>query len=77
MIFYLRAFERGIDAIIVMFSGSDCPYKDGAKKTADIVYRTYQRMKEVGLDTQRLRLAAICTVCTTPFQKEIRRMEEI
>jgi coenzyme F420-reducing hydrogenase delta subunit len=75
--FYLRTFARGMDAIIVMFSGSDCPYKDGAKKTADIVNRTYQRMKEVGLDTQRLRLAAICTVCTTPFQKEVRRMEEI
>jgi coenzyme F420-reducing hydrogenase delta subunit len=75
--FYLRTFARGMDAIIVMFSGSDCPYKDGAKKTADIVNRTYQRMKQVGLDTQRLRLAAICTVCTTPFQKEVRRMEEI
>ena len=75
--FYLRAFERGVDAIIVMFSGSDCPYKDGASKTADIVNRTYQRMKEMGLATDRLRLAAICTVCTTPFQKEVRRMEEI
>ena len=75
--FYLRTFERGMDAIIVMFSGSDCPYKDGAKKTADIVNRAYQRMKKVGLDTRRLRLAAICTVCTTPFQKEVRRMEDI
>jgi F420-non-reducing hydrogenase iron-sulfur subunit len=75
--FYLKAFERGFDAIIVMFSGSDCPFKDGASKTAEIVNRTYPRMKEVGLDTQRLRLAAICTVCTTPFQKEVRRMEEI
>jgi coenzyme F420-reducing hydrogenase delta subunit len=75
--FYLRAFERGVDAIIVMFSGSDCPYKDGASKTAEIVNRTYQCMKEIGLETDRLRLAAICTVCTTPFQKEVKRMEEI
>jgi F420-non-reducing hydrogenase iron-sulfur subunit len=75
--FYLQAFERGADAIIVMFSGSDCPYKDGASKTAEIINRAYQEMKAVGLDTQRLRLAAICTVCTTPFQKEVRRMEEI
>ncbi|MGB3717195.1 MAG: hydrogenase iron-sulfur subunit [Candidatus Promineifilaceae bacterium] len=75
--FYLRTFERGINAIIIMVSGSDCPYKDGASKTVEIVNRTYQRMQEVGLDIQRLRLAAICTVCTTPFQKEVRRMEEI
>ena len=23
--FYLRAFERGMDAILVMYSGTDCP----------------------------------------------------
>lgn len=75
--FYLRAFERGFDAIIVMFSGSDCPYKDGASKTADIINRTYAKMNSLSLETERLRLAAICTVCTTPFLREIRRMEEV
>ena len=75
--FYLRAFERGFDAIIVMFSGSDCPYKDGASKTADIINRTYQKMNDLNLETERLRLSAICTVCTTPFLREIRRMDEI
>ena len=75
--FYLRTFERGMDAIIVMYSGSDCPYKDGAKKTADMINLTYARMKEVGLDTRRLRLTAICTVCTTPFQREVQKMEKI
>lgn len=75
--FYLRAFERGFDAIIVMFSGSDCPYKDGASKTADIVNRAYEKMNALNLETERLRLSAICTVCTTPFLREIRRMEEI
>lgn len=75
--FYLRAFERGVDGIIVMFSGSDCPYKGGAERTAEIVNRTYASMKERGLDVRRLRLAAICTVCTTPFLNEIRRMTAI
>ncbi len=75
--FYIRAFEKGMDAIIVMFSGSDCPYKDGAQQTADLVNRTYTRMKELALDTRRLRLTAICTVCTTPFQREVQKMEKI
>jgi len=75
--FYLRSFERGIDAIIVMYSGSDCPYKNGAEKTAELVNATYARMKEVGLNTRRLRLTAICTVCTTPFQREVNKMEKI
>lgn len=69
--FYLRAFERGVDAIIVMFSGTDCPYKGGAERTAEIINLTYPLMKERGIDTRRLRLVAICTVCTKPFLKEV------
>jgi F420-non-reducing hydrogenase iron-sulfur subunit len=72
--FYLRAFERGIDAIIVMYSGTDSPYKGEAEKVAEIVNRTYSQMKERGLDPRRLRLVAICTVCMRPFLNEIQRM---
>ena len=75
--FYIRTFEKGMDAIIVMYSGSDCPYKGGAEKTAGMINRTYERMKELTLDTRRLRLTAICTVCTTPFQREVNKMEAV
>jgi F420-non-reducing hydrogenase iron-sulfur subunit len=69
--FYLRAFEKGIDAIVVMYSGTDSPYIGGAERTAQIINQTYPMMKERGLDTRRLRLVAICTVCTKPFLKEV------
>ena len=75
--FYIRTFKKGIDAIIVMYSGSDCPYKDGAAKTAEMINRTYERMQELTLDTRRLRLTAICTVCTTPFQREVKKMQAV
>ena len=75
--FYLDAFERGIDGIIVMYSGTDSPYKGSAEQTSEIVNRAYARMKEKGLDTRRLRLVAICTVCTAAFLKEIRLMESV
>lgn len=75
--FYLRAFERGIDAILVMYSGTDSPYKNGPERAAEIINRTYPLMKERDIDTRRLRLVAICTVCTKPFLKEIRQMEEL
>ncbi|MEZ4516135.1 MAG: hydrogenase iron-sulfur subunit [Chloroflexota bacterium] len=39
--FYLRTFEKGIDAILVMYSGTDCPYKGGAERTAQIINNTY------------------------------------
>jgi coenzyme F420-reducing hydrogenase delta subunit len=75
--FYLGAFQRGIDAIIVMYSGTDCPYKGAAERTATIVNQTYPLMTERGIDTRRLRLVAICTVCTVPFMKEVRQMNEL
>lgn len=75
--FYLRTFEKGFDAILVMYSGTDCPYKGGAERTAEIVNRVYPLMKERGLDPRRLRLTAICTVCTKPFLKEVAEMNTL
>lgn len=72
--FFVRAFERGIDGIIIMYSGTDSPYKVEAGGTADLVSRTYTLMKAHGIDIRRLRLAAICTVCVKPFLKEVNQM---
>jgi coenzyme F420-reducing hydrogenase delta subunit len=73
----LNTFEQGIDGIIVMDSGTDCPYKGAAERTAQIINQTYQAMKRRGIDARRLRLAAICTVCTKPFVKEANLMNEL
>jgi len=75
--FYLKAFERGIDGIIVMYSGTDCPYKGAPERTAQIINHTYQAMNERGIDERRLRLVAICTVCTKPFTRETKQMNEL
>lgn len=75
--FFVRAFERGIDAIIIMYSGTDSPYSVEASGTADIVNRTYALMKTRGIDIRRLRLAAICTVCVKPFLKEVNQMHDL
>jgi len=75
--FYLRSFKQGIDGIIVMYSGTDSPFKGGPERTAQLVNETYPLMKEHGLDTRRLKLAAICTVCTKPFLKEVTQMDEL
>jgi coenzyme F420-reducing hydrogenase delta subunit len=75
--FFVRAFERGIDGIIVMYSGTDSPYKVEADGTAALINRTYALMKTRGIDIRRLRLAAICTVCVKPFLKEINQMADL
>jgi F420-non-reducing hydrogenase iron-sulfur subunit len=75
--FFIRAFEHGIDGIIIMYSGTDSPYKVEADNTAALINRTYALMKSRSLDIRRLRLAAICTVCVKPFLKEINQMAEL
>jgi F420-non-reducing hydrogenase iron-sulfur subunit len=75
--FFVRAFEHGIDGIIIMYSGTDSPFKVEAEGTAKLVNNTYVLMKERGIDIRRLRLAAICTVCVKPFLKEVNQMNEL
>jgi coenzyme F420-reducing hydrogenase delta subunit len=75
--FYLHAFERGIDAILVMYSGTDSPYKGDADRTAMLINRVYPLMKQRGIDTRRLRLVAICTVCTKAFLKEVGQVNDL
>jgi F420-non-reducing hydrogenase iron-sulfur subunit len=75
--FFLRTFEHGIDGIIVMYSGTDSPYKVEADGTAKLINGAYGLMKEHGIDIRRLRLAAICTVCVKPFLKEVNQMNEL
>lgn len=74
--FYLRAFERGIDGIIIMSSGSDCPYEGAYPRLSARIARVYQQMKERGWATSRLKLTTICTVCKAAFLKEIAEMQQ-
>jgi len=75
--FFIRAFEHGIDGIILMYSGTDSPYKVEADGTAKLIQRAYGLMKARGIDIRRLRLAAICTVCVKPFLKEVNQMNDL
>ena len=75
--FYLRCFDKGIDGIIVMSCGHECPYEGAYERFAARVSRVHARMKARGLDPNRLRLTAICTVCSRAFLKEVQNMEEL
>ena len=75
--FYLNAFDHGIDAIIMMYSGTDSPFAVEAEATAKQINQAYAQMKLRGLDIHRLRLTAICTVCVKPFLKEVKQMNDL
>jgi len=74
--FYLRAFERGVDGIIIMSSGSDCPFEGAYPRLSARIARVYEQMKARGLATNRLKLTTICTVCKAAFLKEIAEMQQ-
>jgi coenzyme F420-reducing hydrogenase delta subunit len=75
--FYFRSFEKGISGIIVMSCGHECPFPGAYARLAKRMDQAHQDMKRRGLDPRRLRLCAICTVCTRAFLKEVRQMAEI
>jgi F420-non-reducing hydrogenase iron-sulfur subunit len=72
--YYLRCFEKGIAGIIVMSCGHECPYEGAYDRLAKRVAQVHALMKERGLDTNRLRLCAICTVCSKAFLKEVNQL---
>ena len=75
--FYLRCFDKGIDGIIAMSCGQECPYPGAYERFAARIGRVHVRMKERGLDPRRLRATAICTVCARAFLKEVHDMSQL
>ncbi len=74
--FYLRCYARGIDGILIAVCGSDCPYQGAYPRLAARIDALTTRMKDAGLEIERLRMTAICTVCIKAYLKEINELEE-
>ena len=68
----LHALENGFDGVFIAADGTDCPYGDSCTtNTGNIVSTTHQLMKEKGILPKRLKMAAICSVCSEAFVKHI------
>jgi F420-non-reducing hydrogenase iron-sulfur subunit len=75
--FYYRCFEKGIGGILVMSCGHECPYLGAFSRLTARIDRVKLGLKERGIDPGRVRLSAICTVCTKSFLNEIAEMEKL
>jgi coenzyme F420-reducing hydrogenase delta subunit len=69
--FYEHCFDHGIDGILIASCGTDSPFEGAFEQLAARVDRVHASMKERGIDLRRLRLTAICSVCSKAFVKEI------
>jgi len=70
----LRALEVGFDGVFVASDGDECAYlPDCAKRSSKIMADAQAQLRERGVDAGRLRMAAICSVCSEPFTKHVQQ----
>lgn len=73
----LYALNRGFDGVFVAADGTDCPFlTDCTDRTAGIVGRAQELMREQGIAPERLKMAAICSVCAEPFARHMQQFAE-
>jgi len=73
----LHAFERGFDGVFIASDGEECALlPDCSERSARIAARAQERMKAAGYEPERLRMAAVCSVCAEPFVNYMREFSE-
>ncbi len=64
----LYAMKQGFDGVFIAADGEECAYlPDCAQRTAGIMTDGQTLLVEHGFEPQRVRMAAICSVCAEPF----------
>ena len=68
----LHAFDQGIDGVFIAADGTDCAYDESCtEKTGQIISQTHELMREKGIPPEKLKMAAICSVCAESFVKQM------
>ncbi len=69
----MHAFDQGFDGVFIAADGTDCPYSENCtENTSNIVKQTQEMMRQQGIETARLKMAAICSVCSEAFVRQIK-----
>jgi F420-non-reducing hydrogenase iron-sulfur subunit len=64
----LYAVEQGFDGVFIAADGDECAFlPDCSARTARIMSDAQTLLVEHGYEPQRVRMAAICSVCAEPF----------
>jgi coenzyme F420-reducing hydrogenase delta subunit len=68
----LHALDNGFDGVFIAADGTDCPYlSDCTDRTAKIASRVQDLMRERGMQPERVKMAAICSVCSEAFVRQM------
>lgn len=64
----LYAVQQGFDGVFIAADGEECAYlPDCGERTAGIMTDAQELLIDHGFEPQRVRMAAICSVCAEPF----------
>ena len=70
----LHAIEGGFDGVFVASDGDECAFlPDCAERSSRIMAQAQALLKDHGFQPQRVRMAAICSVCADPFTKHVQQ----
>lgn len=73
----VHALDAGFDGVFVAADGGDCAYlPDCTARTARIAGKAQDLLKERGKDPRRVKMAAICSVCSESFVSHMRQFGE-
>lgn len=73
----MHAFNKGFDGVFIAADGSDCPYGESCTvKTGALVSQVHELMKKKKLEPSKLRMAAICSVCSEAFVKHMKNFSQ-
>ncbi len=73
----LHAFEQGLDGVFIGSDGDECALLDDCgARTGRVIAQAQELMKARGIAPQRLKMAAICSVCAEPFVGYMREFSQ-
>lgn len=73
----LHALEAGFDGVFVAADGTDCAYlPDCTDRTAAVMQKAQDLIKERGLDPRRVKMAGICSVCSESFVSHMEKFNK-
>ena len=73
----LHAIERGFDGVFIASDGDECAFlPDCSERASHIVAKAQLLLQAAGYSAQRLKLAAICSVCAEPFTRHVTQFGE-
>ncbi len=74
----LHALEQGFDGVFIAADGSDCPYGESCtEKTGHLVGFTQELMRQKQINPARLKMAALCSVCSESFIKHVKSFNDL